>query len=164
MVAYLGDGFEKRYRKMSANKKTWFARMDGSKDPYICTKDIKSIKKYTGNTTPEFANLVDKLEKKDDYVKDKPEFELIPDVNNYLTKLFASKNSFTCWAKNYENKMVGIEIYRYTSSSWNGSQNVEYTIYGNLTQNSRRYSDYNRYNSIENLTNKVQLWQLKTTK
>lgn len=158
---YLGDGFKKEYQKFSAQKMPWFyVESNKSKLAAFETKDIKSIKKYTGETNPDFANLIDQLEANENYFKSKPEFELIPDAVGVLTAAFAGSNYFLCYAKNHEGKMVGIEINR---SSYGYRNNVTYTIYGNITCDTR-WSQYPNFESLEKLTNKYELWQLKTTK
>ena len=151
---YLGDGFKKYYSKFSAQKMPWFSHCTNSS---IDTKDIKTIKKYTGEIDPNFANLVDKLEKHECYFKNKPEFELIPNVNEVLRDWFVTKSDFDCFTLNREGKMILIQI-----SKGNREYVNHYYVWGD--PNSSHYSREAKYSSIEQLTNKLKLWQLKTTK
>lgn len=157
---YLGEGYEKNYQNISSSKKLWFSNVDSS---YICTRNIKSIKKYTGEISNDFANLVDKLEKDKNYMKEKPEFELIVDANNFLKNKLDTNKPYECWATNTETKIVGVSIYKTIRNKYYNyiGKDTLYIVYGKIKPG---HSRYNEYKTIDELTKELKLWQLKTTK
>lgn len=162
-ATYLGDGFKRNYGGLfSATKLTWFnQKMESYGRSYenITTKDIKSIKKYTGEIDPEFANLVDKLEKTKEYRKTKPEYVVIKNpVATLETEFKNSKKAYSCFIKkNGKFVPVDIEERSETVSYWDKTLKTVYRFY-------ERGRGYNSFNTIEKLTNNFELWQLKTTK
>lgn len=161
-VTYLGDGFKRHYGgTFSATKLTWFfSKRDsyGSTYESIDTKDIKSIKKYTGEIDPNFANLVDRLEKTKEYRKVKPEYVVIKDPVKTLTEFFNSAVNYECFIKS-NGKLIPFEIQKRNeaASYWDKTIKTVYRSY-------KRGDGYISFNTINDLTNKYELWQLKTTK
>jgi hypothetical protein len=160
-VTYLGDGFKRYYDgTFSATKLIWFfskrERYGKTYDSFD-TKDIKSIKKYTGEIDPDFANLVDRLEKTKEYRKLKPEYVVIKNPVEVLETAFKNDNYYECFIKE-NGKIVPFQIEKRPDAVyWDKTTKIVYKCY-------KLGGGYNKFDTVEKLTNNFELWQLKMTK
>lgn len=153
-LTYLGDGFEysKYQNKLSSAKKMWFNRDNDKGVNYISTRDIKDIKKYTGEMDSNYVNLMDQLVKRDDYYNGDKN-SLYVEIENPYNRLLSDLNHRTYYNSNLyyikiNNKFLEIKINSY-----------KYNDYVVIIK-----GDYKKYNSIKDILNKYTLWEIKMTK
>ena len=154
-VTYMGDAYQKDWRNnISSAKKLWFA----TDDDYLTTKDIKSIKRYSGENNDKFATLIDKLEKDSNYYKGKPEYVKLELTEADLLKHFESvSRQYYAYTK-VDGDLKKIEIekpYRYYKG--------EYTV---IIGREKEYFEKSTFDDspLVNILKKYEIWQLKTTK
>lgn len=161
---YLGEGFKKSYDGFSEKKALWFGRNHYSNFGSIFeTKDIKGIKKYKGDNITDYASMLEALEKSGIYSKEKPEFELVLNQTDVLLEKFKTKSHIEgFWVKDSKGKMSEIHIQENTDYN----RNKYYQVYETNPHSKSKYYGYNdnKFSSLQQLTNKIELWQLKMTK
>lgn len=165
-LTYLGDGYSiDRRGNVSSTKKTWFKISSSVNDAYyhITSKDIKSIKKFSGEINPNVANWIDKLYKADEFSKEKPVFHLVQDPTEVLSDLLKVKGDYT---RRFYHKSLGgfkqLQITLYTKNEW--FNNTKKPTYSVIETESRYKNDATEFENLYQLTNKITLWELKTMK
>lgn len=162
-LTYMGDAYEVRRwnQKISSKKKIWFHvdSEDISRNDYRFESysDVKSIKYSTGEVNPNFANLVDKLEKNDSYYTlSKIDYTKLELTEDDLLRYFEHESSvFYCYAR--QGKIfVHISLHKVYNGYRYYGNNFEYKVTG-------LDKTYN-YKSIYEILKNHELWQLKMTK
>lgn len=151
-LVYMGDFYEVGYYNWpSSKKKLWFYHE--KYDNFIKYAAAQSIKVDTGETTSDFANIMDKLEKNKNFYAGELEYEKVENPEERLTAML-SKNSYghvALFVKR-NNKFFTFNIYiRRHSYNYNTYYNVSVL------------QEEETFNSIKQITNKYELWQLKMT-
>ena len=167
-LIYIGEAYELDWSGYPTSKKRlWFAYEDYKKDwnPAKTYAGASSIKGEIGDMRHELANILDRMEKYDKYYSGEIQYEKVPDPKTYLLLNLGKRDGY------YRNETQGLYIqlldgkfiqahvaYGYDHGTY-GYRNNDKMVYS-ISLKDRRET----FDTVDELINKYDLWQLKTTK
>jgi len=170
-LVYMGDFFEIGWRGApSTKKKLWFSCDGKHGHSFIHYAAAVSLKVDTGETAPDFADRMDKLEKETacyTATNGIPEYERVENPEKELEERTTKNNGYSSPAALFikkGTKFIKFDIYRRNAGGgWGYNRRSEPDNW--VYQVSYEGRDTGReFKTIKNITDTFELWQLKTTK
>lgn len=164
-LTYMGDAREIDWSgKPSTKKKVWFMTdSEKSYNKFRCYSSVQPIKADLKETNPNFANMMDELEKHDSYYPFEEEYVKIEksEIIERLEKLLEYHSRRNIFVKRGDKDFKKFSISKgYSRRSYFGNRNDE-RVY-NIYIDGQWIDDLKTLNEIKDKYD--QLWELKTTK